>query len=179
MQYNLCIENLNEGEVYMEVKKKKIICKILSAALILCVAAGTGAVITDGYITQGITANAADYVATGECGENLTYEIEFGDYVWDEGYHLRIIGTGDMYDDFNFSTVFSTYLASEITEVYIKNGVTNISSKAFEDFTNLERVSIPNSIKSIGYGAFSYCKSLKEIIPKKTALLWLIMVMIS
>jgi len=47
---------------------------------------------------------------------------------------------------------------------YNDKPVTRISDKAFSDFTNLQTVTIPNSIKRIGARAFEGCTALKNII---------------
>lgn len=55
----------------------------------------------------------------------------------------------------------------EIKKVIIKEGVTEISGRAFKNCKQLSEVEIANSVKYIGHEAFYGCSSLKEIsIPK-------------
>lgn len=52
---------------------------------------------------------------------------------------------------------------TKITDLVIPNGVTSISSGAFEYCTTLTSVSIPSSVTSIGNGSFSYCSNLESV----------------
>ena len=57
---------------------------------------------------------------------------------------------------------------SNLKEIIIPEGVTNIESFAFESCSNLTSVKIPDTVTNIGSYAFSECSSLKEIIiPEK------------
>ena len=51
----------------------------------------------------------------------------------------------------------------DVTEVVISDGITEIKSSAFVYCAGLEKVSIPPSVKTIGYHAFGGCRSLKEV----------------
>ena len=55
------------------------------------------------------------------------------------------------------------YCCTEITEVYIANGVISIGKLAFEQCSKLEKVNIPGSVTSIGDRAFFYNTSLTQI----------------
>ena len=53
--------------------------------------------------------------------------------------------------------------------IYIPNSVTSIGVGAFEGCKSLESINIPNSVTSIGDSAFEWCDSLKSIyIPQGT-----------
>ena len=52
---------------------------------------------------------------------------------------------------------------SEVTDVVIPNGVTNIRDGAFYGCTSLTSVTIPDSVTSIGNSAFATCKSLTTL----------------
>ena len=48
-----------------------------------------------------------------------------------------------------------------------------IAAGAFYGCTSLERISIPNSVRTIGYEAFARCTSLKSLmIPKSVKSIW-------
>ena len=71
--------------------------------------------------------------------------------------------------DIDFFDIKDTVLigiTKDIKEVVVPEGITEIEFSAFA-FTNLEKVTIPSSIKKIRNCAFDGCKSLKSVtIPK-------------
>ena len=87
----------------------------------------------------------ADVVASGDCGTGVTYSLT-SDGV------MTISGTGEMAEcdptpwDANKDV---------ITSIIIEEGVTTIADGAFEECVNVESVSIPASVTSIGGSAFS------------------------
>ena len=101
------------------------------------------------------TYGPASEVASGTCGENLTWVLT-SDGV------LTINGTGDMY---NYSSVSSTPWyshASSITSLVVTEGVTSIGSYALRA-TGLKSVSFGNASLSLGNYSFAYCESLTSI----------------
>lgn len=106
-------------------------------------------------------ADAASVVASGDCGLN-------GSTVkWslDSDGVLTFSGTGDMFSYPRTGTntaPWKTY-SSSIKSVVIKNGVTSISSSAFEG-CNLTSVSIPSSLKTIPEYAFNSCSYLTGVV---------------
>lgn len=132
---------------------------------------------------------AASEVASGTCGDNLTWVLT------DDG-TLTISGTGDMYDYKSSSIPWERYLildsiksviiqdgvtsicnfafqgCSSLTSVDIGDGVTNISNYAFSGCSNLSSVEIGDSVTSIGGCAFQNCLSLTSIsIPDSVTLI--------
>lgn len=101
---------------------------------------------------------AAITVASGECGENLTWTL-------DSDGTLVISGNGDM-EQYDVSQKGGGAVAPwrdvEIGRVVIEEGVTSIGSYAFFK-SNLTSVSIPSSVKSIGAHAFLDCESLRSV----------------
>ena len=93
--------------------------------------------------TLPLAEDAGEVVASGTCGENLTWTLSSQRV-------LTISGTGDMDDSF-----FSWYeFHQSIQTVIIEDGVTSIYNRAFADFSNLQSVTIGNSVKRIGWAAF-------------------------
>lgn len=93
--------------------------------------------------------------------------IAFADdisYSYDENTNtLLISGSGDMEDyNENYMPPWHKY-ASECESVVISNGVTNIGSYAFSEFTKLTTVQISDSVKAVNFGSFSRCQSLCEL----------------
>ena len=98
--------------------------------------------------STGLCTNC-DKVKPGYCGANITWTL-------DENGLLTISGTGEMWENFSWEP-------TKIKEVVINTGVTNISAGAFKGCINLQNISIPNSVVSIGAKAF-YGTSLKQIV---------------
>ena len=68
----------------------------------------------------------------------------------------------------NYSTDYEEYkgdiiLQSEVTYGGITYNVTSIADQAFEYCVNLQSITIPSSIKSIGYRSFENCQSLHTV----------------
>lgn len=90
-------------------------------------------------------------VASGDCGENLTWSLSTaGD--------LTVSGTGNMTD----GAPWADYL-NQIKLVTVGQGVTAIGSAAFQDCGNLEIVSLPNTLTAIGENAFRNCGKLTNM----------------
>ncbi len=93
-------------------------------------------------------------VASGTCGENLTWTLD------NEG-TLIISGTGRMT---NYSSSSSPwYNNTDIKKVIIQDGVTSIGNSAFYGCSSLTEITIPEGVTYIGQYAFSGCSSLTEI----------------
>ncbi len=104
-----------------------------------------------------VFANAETTVASGTCGENLTWTLD------DEG-TLTISGTGAM-TNYSYAPSVPWYSnRNAIKTVIIENGVTSIGNYAFREYTSLTSVTIPDSVTEIGASAFNDCLSLVEII---------------
>ena len=110
------------------------------------------------------TAPAVETVASGTCGENLTWTL-------DNTGNLVISGSGSMdnftgyFDkEYNYHSdaPWSKYRNSIYT-IVLTSGVTSISSYAFAGCTGLTDVSIPDSVTSISPSSFQTCMNLLGI----------------
>ena len=110
----------------------------------------------EGEIKEPIEPERPEIIASGTCGENLTWEL-------DEDGTLTISGTGAMTEYEWGEHPWDTHRAS-IINVVIDKGVTSICSFAFVDCPNLESAAIPDGLISIGNGAFERCTSLNGIV---------------
>ncbi len=103
---------------------------------------------------------ATAWAQSGSCGDYLTWELtgEFPNYT------LTITGMGDMYD-YNLvnPTPWNSH-AGQISEVVIENGVTRISSHAFNGCIGLTSIEIPASVMSIGNSVFEGCHRLTSVL---------------
>ena len=120
------------------------------------------AVMTASALTGAMTASASE-VATGKCGENVTWTLD------SEGV-LTISGEGQMYGTGDSDRYIYTYrnwkyyyYASQIKEVVIEEGVTFIGPSAFGNvgnssnkvaYPNLKKITLPSTIEVIGQAAF-------------------------
>ena len=57
---------------------------------------------------------------------------------------------------------------SELTDITIPSGITEIKAYAFYKCTSLTSITIPDSVTSIGEGAFKFCPSLTSVYCKPT-----------
>lgn len=86
---------------------------------------------------------------------------KIGNCTWRlEGTVLTISGEGDMGNSVNMG--YAPW-GKKITEVIIKEGVTNIGGSAFMDCESLKSVTFPSTLRIIGDSAFNGCKSLTNI----------------
>lgn len=99
------------------------------------------------------------YETTGPCGENLTYTLENG--------VLRIEGTGDMYDYGYVEGVGARPRGWDphgFDKVVIESGVTSIGSWAFGvEHSGVSEVQLPDTLERIGEAAFLDCEFLRSI----------------
>ena len=98
----------------------------------------------------------ATTVASGTCGDNVTWELG-------ENGTLTITGTGKMNNFFSgYSTPWTKY-RNDICEVVISEGITHIGNHAFDNCDSLKEVPIPDSVTSIGDYGFAHCGNLTSI----------------
>ena len=112
---------------------------------------------------EGKTSNAikSKLIASGTCGENLTWTLD------DDG-TLTISGTGEMknyvYDSDNDSINSPWWDYREaIKRIIIYDGVTSIGNWAFDGCKSLKNLEMPSSIMTIGKAAFDGCDSLNSL----------------
>ena len=108
-------------------------------------------------------------VEYGEIGDNISYIIWNDNY---GGYSLTIRGEGALKE--SDKEVWSKY-ADKISEINIREGITNVPNNAFENMTNLTYVYLPSTVNTIGAYAFSGCsKLLRVILTKYDHSVWII-----
>ena len=97
---------------------------------------------------------ADDVVASGTCGENLTWTLSGGTFT--------ISGSGEM-KNYSWESVPWYSSRTTIQSVVIEDGVTYIGESAFWACSSLTSVVIPDSVTTIGGYAFSECSSLTSV----------------
>lgn len=99
---------------------------------------------------------AANTVASGTCGDNLTWVLD------DDG-ALTISGNGAM-DDYEYDDMPWYNYKDSINELIVQEGVTTIGSNAFREFESLANISFGKDLQSIGEWAFIQCTNLDNVI---------------
>ena len=87
-----------------------------------------------------------DPAPKGKCGDKVNYSFDAKTGV------LTISGTGAIYDYEDSMSPFA--YEYDVTSIVIKEGVTVIGTKAFENMPYAESISLPASLKTIKEGAF-------------------------
>ena len=127
-------------------------------ALVLSV--GYGSYAKDWAASRGIayTEREPAVVASGVCGENLTWSLT-GDGV------LTLEGTGPMATYYGQANIPWHANRALITTVNVGAGVTKLTTNAFCGCTNLETVNFAENsrLQMLGGSAFKSCTSLKSI----------------
>ena len=107
-------------------------------------------------VMEDVAALEAGVVASGSCGENLSWILT-------EDGVLRISGNGAM-PDYRTSSVAPWYSKrTKILSVVIEPGVTGVGSCAFYACLELAEVELPEGISYVGWGAFEDCTKLKAV----------------
>jgi len=101
-------------------------------------------------------------IASGKCGTNVSYFYERTTYT------LHISGNGPMWDIDDPDYYPWNLYRSEIQNVKIESGVTNIGDYAFFGCSGLISAFIPSSVSSIGMYAFSGCSKLETVTSEIT-----------
>ena len=107
-------------------------------------------------VVEDVAALEAGVVASGTCGENLSWILT-------EDGVLRISGNGAM-PDYSTSSVAPWYSKrTKITSVVVEPGATNVGDYAFYACLKLAEVELAEEITDIGQGAFQDCTKLKVV----------------
>ena len=89
--------------------------------------------------------DASDVVDSGTCGENATWMLTGTD----NNLTLTINGSGNMMNYNDNATPWASY-NDKIRIAVVEDGITRIGSYAFSHCTNLENISIPESVTELG-----------------------------
>ena len=121
---------------------KKVLKSSLSLLLAIAIIFGSayaGLAEIDFMKLFAVRANAASVIASGTCGDNLTWTLD------DEG-ALIISGTGDMINwNTNYNSPSWNYKRNDIKTVVVESGVTSIGSSAFQGYSSITSIVTPLS----------------------------------
>ena len=125
----------------------------------------------DSIITFSLSAQAADIISSGSCGEGVTFTLD------SEG-NLIIKGNGSIsfaaFTDEYIQTINSDGQRAYVNDSIFKNakliktitlsdGVTGIGDYAFYNCTNVTSLTMAKGIKSVGEAAFGSCQGLTSV----------------
>ena len=129
------------------------------AAIVTAPVKNTYAAVSENTAVYGVQTQADDGTTSGTCGAdedgaNATWKL-------DENGVLTISGTGAI-KEYAFSCS-----SLSIKKVVIKEEITEIGSKAFQNCEQIQTVTLPESLTTLEEGTFFGCSGLKKItIPK-------------
>ena len=129
------------------------------AAIVIAPVKNTYAAVSENTAVYGVQTQADDGTTSGTCGAdedgaNATWKL-------DENGVLTISGTGAI-KEYAFSRS-----SLSIKKVVIKEEITEIGSKAFQNCEQIQTVTLPESLTTLEEGTFLGCSGLKKItIPK-------------
>ena len=98
---------------------------------------------------------SANIIATGSCGENVTWTLD------DQG-ELKISGSGAMGEWTNATKPWQEY-AYAIKKVTFSGNITNIAAYSFSNCNHITSIEIPAGVEVIGKYAFMGCTKLKSV----------------
>ncbi len=128
--------------------------RLLSTLLILCMSIS---------LLAGVSFAVDDVFASGSCGENVTWVLDFDGT-------LTISGRGEMEDYDAFSQSAPWFDCDEVDlmmQIVVEDGVTYIGTGAFSGCHQVMHVSIGDDVEYIGAYAFYDCYNLQGLeLPK-------------
>ena len=95
------------------------------------------------------------YEKGGTCGSNMTWLI-------DESGVLVISGSGAM-DDYSTSLAPWNSFSDEINQISVEEGVVSIGQFAFRNCSSVASAILPESLETVGNGAFTGCSALTDV----------------
>ena len=116
----------------------------------------------NGTLVEPVVSATKHYTSEGYCGKDIAWDFDEATGI------LRITGTGDMYDygpEYYTDAPWHDYL-DKITSVELEGSITGIGDYAFYGLKNIAKISIPDTVTSIGLCAF-HGVGLEEVkLPK-------------
>lgn len=76
---------------------------------------------------------------------------------------MTVSGSGKVLDGFSQTGGEGVPYRSIVKEVVVEEGITGIDSRAFDNYSELERVKLPTTLSMIGQSAFASCKKLTSV----------------
>ena len=100
-------------------------------------------------------------IYSGSCGDNLNWSLNTNTGV------LNITGTGAMYDFERYTnscTIPWYSYRKNVKTVNLPEGLTTIGRRAFDGCSYITQITIPSTVESMGWYAFSSCTRIKSVV---------------
>ena len=123
--------------------------RIISLLTCFCMVLSGAAALPSGTLTKLFSFTASAQTRSGTCGDNITWTL-------DDNGKLTISGMGFLFGNHIFENNPS------IKTLVIEYGITGVSTGEFMDCSNLEEISVPDSVTKIGNNTFTGSKWLDE-----------------
>ena len=107
-------------------------------------------------LTPGMLHRASADTVWGYCGDNLKWVYELDKHV------LSFMGTGDMDDFVDSAPGWYDYRAS-IEKITLPDGLTSIGYGAFEGCSKVTEITVPDGVARFRVSTFKGCSALKKI----------------
>ena len=107
-------------------------------------------------LTPGLLHRASADTVWGYCGDNLKWVYELDKHV------LSFLGTGDM-DDFVDSAPGWYDYRTSIEKITLPDGLTSIGYGAFEGCSKVTEITVPDGVARFRVSTFKGCSALKKI----------------
>ena len=107
-------------------------------------------------LTPGLLHRASADTVWGYCGDNLKWVYELDKHV------LSFLGTGDMDDFVDSAPGWYDYRAS-IEKITLPDGLTSIGYGAFEGCSKVTEITVPDGVARFRVSTFKGCSALKKI----------------
>lgn len=105
------------------------------------------------YVLKDKKNKAAGVRARAASVDSMTYD-------WDDTTQtLTVSGTGKVVGNYDTSYPLSAY-KNKARKIILQDGITEIGTQAFANFSNLTEVDFPSTLKKIGEAAFYRCSEL-------------------
>ncbi len=126
---------------------RRIVAFFIAAVMIALMIPVSASAYAEGYYTYTVMNGAATIT---DVSTSISGEVVIPDTLG--GYPVTGIGE-DAFAD-----------CSQITDIYIPDGVTSIGNGAFYNCISLKSIEIPEGVTSIGQSTFYYCNSLESVV---------------
>lgn len=144
---------------------KRTMKSVFAVMLCIMMLAGSVSVAGSGMVESPNPFSVIANAGTADKSGTWTNEDK-GSGTWElnENGVLSIEGTGDF-----CGADFSSFQVSDVKGIVAVEGVRKLGDSVFQNYTDITKVTLADSIEALGRNAFSGCTSLKEVVTGKSS----------